>query len=73
MPLSQCNNIVIRNIDMDCNNFFDVGPSDKYALNDFTFEHIRVSDGKNAFQPSLIGNAKVNDVVINGQPVIGCP
>ena len=42
MPLSQCNNIVIRNINMDCKTFFDVGKSDKYALKDFTFENVLV-------------------------------
>ncbi|MBQ2589730.1 MAG: exopolygalacturonase, partial [Prevotella sp.] len=29
MPLSTCNNIVMKNINMECKNFFDVGASDK--------------------------------------------
>lgn len=64
MPLSQCNNIVMRNIDMDCNNFFDVGASDKYRLTDFSFENIIVSDKTKAFDKSLIINTKVKNVVI---------
>ena len=67
MPLSQCNNITIRNIRMDCNNFFDVGKSDKYRLTDFTFEQISVTDKKQAFNASLIENCQVKDVVINGE------
>lgn len=67
MPLSQCNNITIRNIRMDCNNFFDVGKSDKYRLTDFTFEQISVTDKKQAFDASLIENCQVKDVVINGE------
>ena len=65
MPLSQCNNITIRNIQMDCQNFFDVGTSDKYRLKDFSFENIKVTDKKEAFSPSFIENCHVKNVVIN--------
>ena len=64
MPLSQCNNITIRDIKMDCKNFFDVGTSDKYKLIDFTFENIHITDQKKAFDPTLIENCKVKDVII---------
>lgn len=67
MPLSQCNNITIRNIQMDCKNFFDVGKSEKYRLLDFTFENVNVKDQKIAFDASLIENCKVKNVVINGE------
>lgn len=67
MPLSQCNNITIRNIQMDCKNFFDVGKSEKYRLLDFTFENVNVKDLKKAFDASLIENCKVKNVVINGE------
>ena len=66
MPLSQCNNITMRNISMDCKNFFDVGLSDKYALKGFTFENINVQDQKGAFNPSMIEGTVVKNVVING-------
>lgn len=64
MPLSTCNNIVMRNIDMNCNNFFDVGASEKYHLRDFTFENCKVRDKKKAFDASLIENCVVKNVVI---------
>ena len=64
MPLSQCNNITIRNIKMNTKNFFDVGKSDKYKLTDFTFENIEVRDEKKAFDASLIDNCKVVKVNI---------
>ena len=51
---------------MTCRNFFDVGTSDKYVLKDFTFENIDVQDKKNAFNPELIENTSVKNVVING-------
>ena len=69
MPLSRCNNITARNIQMDCKNFFDVGLSEKYALKDFTFENINVQDGKNAFKNDLIEGTIVKNVVINGEKV----
>ena len=64
MPLSQCNNITIRNIRMTTKNFFDVGTSDKYRLTDFTFENINVQDEKKAFDPTLIENCKSMNVNI---------
>ena len=68
MPLSQCNNITIRNIQMDCKNFFDVGTSDKYRLVDFTFENVNVQDEKDAFDKAMIENTVVKNVTINGTP-----
>ena len=64
MPLSQGNNIIIKNINMETNNFFDVKLSDKYKLIDFSFEHIKVKDDKKLFDPYLIENTKVIDVDI---------
>ena len=64
MPLSQCNNITIRNITMQTKNFFDVGTSDKYRLCDFTFENIDVDDERDAFNPALIENCTVKNVKI---------
>jgi len=65
MPLSQCNNIYIRNISMTTKNFFDVGLSDKYALKDFTFENCTIQDQKQAFDKNLIGGCSVKNVIIN--------
>lgn len=67
MPKSRCNNIVMRNIKMDCRNFFDVGASDKYDLQDFTFENVEVKDQKNAFDKTVIEGTIVKNVVINGE------
>ena len=38
MPLSRCNNIVMRHIQLDTDNMFDVKTSDKYQLSDFTLD-----------------------------------
>lgn len=64
MPLSQCNNITMKNIQMDCDNFFDVGTSEKYRLVDFTFENINCTDKKMAFDANLIENTVAKKVNI---------
>ena len=66
MPLSQCNNIVMKGIRMLCDNFFNVQKSDKFALRDFTFENIDVKDKKEAFASNVIENTVVRNVVVNG-------
>ena len=66
MPLSTCNNIVMKNINMECKNFFDVGASDKYKLIDFTFENIDVKDQKYAFTKDIIENTSIKNMKING-------
>lgn len=67
MPESFCRHITIRNINMDCENFFDVRTSDKYDLCDFNFENIKVTDKKNAFDTQIIDNTKTKNIVINGK------
>lgn len=67
MPRSQCNNIVMEKILMNCRNFFDVKTSEKYELNDFTFTDINVKDEKNQFRSDVIPNTTVKQVVINGE------
>ena len=38
MPLSRCNNITMRNIQVESQNMFDVKTSEKYELIDFTYD-----------------------------------
>ena len=38
MPLSRCNNILMRNIQVEAKTMFDVKTSDKYTLQDFTLD-----------------------------------
>jgi len=71
MPLSQCNNMIFKNIRMDCGVFFNVTGSDKYALKDFTFDNIDVKDGakEKAFTQRPIENLVLNNVVVNGEAI----
>lgn len=67
MPLSQCNNITVKNIKMECANFFDVGKSDKYRLKDFTFTDIDVVDKAKSINMEVVENMKMDNVRINGK------
>lgn len=69
MPLSECNNITIRNVKATCRNFFDIGTSDKYHLLSFSFVNVNVTDEANEFSKSLIDNTFVKNVVINGKKI----
>lgn len=59
MPLSQCNNVTIRNVNVNCKTFFDVGTSDKYRLKDFVFENLNYPDSAGGIDKSMIGNCEV--------------
>lgn len=59
MPLSQCNNVTIRNVDVSCKTFFDVGTSDKYRLKDFVFENLNYPDSAGGIDQSVIENCEV--------------
>ena len=72
MPLSQCNNITMKNIQMDCDNFFDVGTSDKYRLSHFTFENISCTDKKMAFSADIIENTICKNVNISKKASVDC-
>ena len=61
MPLSQGNNVTIRNVSVSCKNFFDVGASDKYRLKDFVFERLDFPGGAGEIDPSLIENCVVKE------------
>ena len=71
MPLSHCNNISFKNIKMDCGVFFNVQGSDKFRLNDFSFEDIDCQDhGKTKpFSERPIENLTLKNVIINGEKI----
>lgn len=66
MPLSICNDITFCDIDVDTQDFFDVGTSDKYRLQDFTFQNCKVRDRKQSFDPTMIEGCVTKNLFING-------
>lgn len=57
IPMSNSNHIVMRNITLDCDVFFNVKQSeDQYHLSDFTFDNISVKAKDASFHPEYIEN-----------------
>ncbi|MFT3827649.1 MAG: glycosyl hydrolase family 28 protein [Chitinophagaceae bacterium] len=74
--MSYGKNITMRNINLECNNFFNVGIADthsnsnafEYQLSDFTFENLAIK-AKNYLNvdTSIIKNFRLKNVTINGE------
>lgn len=66
MPLSQVNDITFRNIDVECKAFFNVKPSEKYALRNFTFTNCKIKETGNeaTWHPEYIENIKSENLEI---------
>jgi polygalacturonase len=74
--ISYSRHITMRNIKLDCDNFFNVGVAENranenafnYKLSDFTFENLNIT-AKNylAIDTSVIENFKLKNVIVNGK------
>ena len=71
IPLSYCSNITMRNIDLECNVFFDVTESDQYILSDFTLENLNIKTKNDKIPTGFIKNLKLNNIRINDKLVEG--
>lgn len=73
---SHSRNITMRNIKLECNNFFNVGVAENrgnvnaftYKLSDFRFENLNITAKKNlAIDTTLIENFTLRNVTVNGE------
>jgi len=67
MPLSYGSHVTLRNITLECNNFFDVTESDQYVLSDFTLENLRITAKKEDIPQGFIRNLELKNITVNGQ------
>lgn len=69
MPLSRVNDIVFRNLDVECKTFFNVKSSDKYELENFHFENcnIRETGTTASWHPEFVKNITTANLLINGE------
>ena len=68
IPMSYGSNVTMRNIDIECSNFFNVSASEQYKLSNFTFENLNLKVARNTtFHPEYVENFKINNVIINGE------
>jgi polygalacturonase len=75
---SYSRNITMRNIKLNCDNFFNVGVSENrenvnvfnYKLSDFTFENLTITAKNNLkIDTSMVVNFKLKNVTVNGEKV----
>lgn len=64
MPLSHSNNVTMRNINFDCDVFFNVNKSDQYQLKDFTFENLNIKTRDAKCEKEIISNFKWEKVKV---------
>lgn len=75
LRMSYGRNITMRNIRLDCVNFFNVGLPEagskvnafNYMLSDFKFENLNITAKNPKIDTSIIVNFKLKDVTINGK------
>ena len=62
MPLSECNDITIKDIRMRCRRFLDIGASEKYRMRRFNFDNIDVEEERGEFNTEAIEEIKALNV-----------
>ncbi len=67
MPLSVCRDVSFTGCTVSCRTFFDVVPSDKYALSGFSFTDCTVTEEGSSFDGTLIEGTAVSGLVVNGE------
>lgn len=68
MPLSYSHNVTMRNIQFECETFFEVVNSDQYKLSDFTFENLDITAKKSSeIQAGYIKNFNLKNITVNGK------
>ena len=73
MPTSACRNVVISNIDVRCERFYNVGKSDRYRLSRFTFKNIAAECSDTTFCEDEIEMVETENVDLKpaGSPAGG--
>jgi polygalacturonase len=70
VPLSYCDHISLKNINLKCEVFFDVEPGEYDKLSRFDFENLNITAKNAAYDKTVVKglqltNVKVNDKMIN--------
>jgi polygalacturonase len=65
VPISYSENIVLKNIEMKCQVFFDVAISEYDRLANFTFEDLTIDAAKSSFNKNLIQGVTLKNVKVN--------
>lgn len=69
VPLSYSDHITMKNIDLECDIFFDVAITEHDRLSDFSFENLTIQTKKADFEPSFVDGFSVKNVIVNGKRI----
>ncbi|OYX80264.1 MAG: exopolygalacturonase, partial [Flavobacteriales bacterium 32-34-25] len=69
VPLSYCDNITMRNIDIKCDVFYDMKITEYDKLTNFTFENLKVEAKNDDMDKSIIKGLKLKNVVVNNKVI----
>jgi hypothetical protein len=67
VPLSYSDHITMRNIDLDCEIFFDVAITEHDRLADFSFENLEIRAAKPNFNRETVDGFELKNVRVNGK------
>lgn len=67
VPLSYCDNITMKNIDLKCDIFYDMKITEYDKLTNFTFKNINVEAKNGDYDKSIIDGLTFNNVKVNGK------
>jgi polygalacturonase len=69
VPLSYCDNITMKNINIKCDVFYDMAITEYDRLSNFTFENLKIEAKKDTMDKSIITGLKLKNVVVNNKTI----
>jgi polygalacturonase len=69
VPLSYSDNITMRNIELECDIFFDIAITEYDKLSHFTFDNLTVEAKNGNYDKSLVRDISFTNVNVNGKKV----
>ena len=67
VPLSYCDNISLKNINLKCDVFFDVSPGEYDKLSRFNFENLDITTKNADYNKSFVEDFKLTNVKVNNK------
>ncbi|MCX6236093.1 MAG: glycosyl hydrolase family 28 protein [Bacteroidia bacterium] len=67
VPLSYSENITLKNIELDCEVFFDIAIGEYDRLSDFTFDNLKIKAKNADYNKGLIKGLTLSNVIVNGK------
>ncbi len=66
-PLSYSENIILKNIELKCDVFFDIAIGDNNRLSNFTFDNLKVTAKNGAYNKDVVKGVTFSNVLVNGE------